>query len=132
MSVVLALALAALLIGLFECAAHAAAPGPNDPQHDMLAPFSDWITHLTNPTNGQGCCSTADCRMVDYQTSADGSGYEAFISRETFPQGPNAWIKVPNEVVIHRPNPTGFAVACWAVWHRDTNGYFCFAPSSAT
>jgi hypothetical protein len=119
--------LVALLASLL---AMAAAPAPGDPQHDLLAPYAGWIQGLTNPVSGEGCCSLSDCRVVDYRQAADGSGYEAFIDRKTFPGAPDAWLKVPDAVVLHRANPTGFAVACWAVWHKESNGWFCFTPAS--
>lgn len=107
----------------------AAPPPAGSPQAEMMAPYAEWIHGLTNPTTGQGCCSLSDCRVVDYRLTAD--GYEAFIDHQTFPGAPDAWLKVPEQVVVHRQNPTGFAVACWAFWHRDSNGWFCFTPASA-
>jgi hypothetical protein len=108
--------------------AFASAPPPDSPQHDMMAPYAEWIRGLRNPTTGEGCCSLSDCRVVDYRLTAD--GYEAFIARDTFPGAPDTWVKVPDYVVLHKENPTGLAVACWAVWHRDSAGFFCFTPST--
>jgi hypothetical protein len=107
----------------------ASAPPSGSPQSDMMAPYAEWIRGLTNPKTGQGCCSLSDCRVVDYRVAGD--GYEAFIDKSTFPGGPDAWLKVPDYVVVHKANPTGFAVACWASWHKESNGWFCFTPSSA-
>ena len=107
----------------------ASAPPAGSPQAELMAPYAQWIQGLTNPTTGQGCCSLSDCRVVDYRLTTD--GYEAFIDKRTFPGAPDTWVKVPDYVVVHKANPTGFAVACWASWHRESNGWFCFTPSSA-
>lgn len=106
----------------------AAPPPPGSAQAEMMAPYAEWISGLKNPTTGEGCCSLSDCRVVDYRLTSD--GYEAFIDRKTFPDGPNAWVKVPDYVVVHTGNPTGLAVACWAAWHHESAGWFCFTPSS--
>ena len=81
-----------------------------------MAPYAEWVRGLVNPTNGQGCCSLSDCRIVEYRMTGD--GYEAFIGRDTFAAAPDRWLKVPENVVLHKENPTGFGVACWAVWFR--------------
>lgn len=107
-----------------------AAPPPGSPQADELAPFAGWITNLKNPTTGQGCCSMADCRAVQYRIRGD--SYEAFIGRDVFDRAPDAWVKVPDSVILHRPNPTGLAIACWSYWHRDSAGFFCFSPTDGT
>ena len=106
----------------------AAAPPPGSPQSDVMAPYAEWVRGLKNPTTGQGCCSLSDCRVVGYRLTAE--GYEAFIDHQTFPGAPDKWLKVPDYVILHQENPTGFAVACWAAWNRESNGWFCFTPSS--
>ena len=108
--------------------AYASPPQAGSTQADMMAPYAEWVRGLVNPNTGLGCCSLSDCRVVDYRLTAD--GYEAFISRETFPYAPDLWLKVPEHVVVHKDNPTGFAVACWAVWYDKSEGFFCFTPSS--
>jgi len=110
--------------------AFAAAPAPGSAQSDLMAPYGDWIRELTNPTTGQSCCSLSDCRLVDHRLTR--YGYEAYIDTNTFPGAPNAWLTVPDYVVVRKANPTGFAIACWASWHKESNGWFCFTPSSAT
>ena len=119
--------LAGVLI-LASAPAFASPPPPGSPQADVMAPYAEWVRGLVNPKTGQGCCSLSDCRVVDYRLTAD--GYEAFIGRETFPAAPDQWLKVPDYVVLHKDNPTGFAVACWAVWYDKSSGFFCFTPSS--
>ena len=121
--------LAGALLLAVPAAVLAKAPPANSPQADLMAPYAEWVRGLTNPRTGQGCCSLSDCRIVDYRVTGD--GYEAFIDKGTFPGAPDAWMKVPDYVVVHKANPTGFAVACWAAWHKDSNGWFCFTPSSA-
>ncbi len=118
------------LVMLSIAIARAAPPPVGDPQNELLAPYGAWVQGLTNPTTGQGCCSLSDCRVADYRIARDGTGYEAFIDQQTWPGGPNAWLSVPAYVVSHRANPTGFAVACWASWHKESNGWFCFVPGS--
>jgi len=117
------LPLAALLL----CAA---APPPGSPQAEELAPFGPWIKGLTNPTTGTGCCSLSDCRVVEYRPAANGTDYEAYIDAKTFTSGPDKWIAVPPSVILHRANPTGYAIACWGAWYVETNGFFCFVPNS--
>src|ERR1019366_4379446 len=102
----------------------AAAPPPGSPQYDEMAPYAGWVRGLTNPTTGQGCCSLSDCRVGNYRMTAD--GYEAWIGRDTFPGAPDKWLRVPDSAVIHGENPTGFGVACWAAWHGEAGGWFCF------
>ena len=113
----------AFLLGVAP--AHAAAPPAGSPQAEELAPFGDWIKSLHNPTTGQGCCSISDCRAPQYRITAD--GYEAFIDHETYPGGPDKWLKVPASVILHTANDTGLPIACWAAWHGIDNGFFCFA-----
>jgi len=130
--VVAAICLVVELLALFTLPARAAAPPPGDPQNELLAPYADWVRGLTNPATGQGCCSLSDCRVADYRIAKDGSGYEAFLDSKTWRGAPNTWVPVPDYVVTHHANPTGFAVACWAVWHKTTDGFFCFTPASGT
>jgi len=123
-------ALLALVLALLATGhSHAAAPPPGSPQAEAMAPYGDWVRGLANPTSGIGCCSVSDCRMVNYRMA--GAGYEAFIDRDSFPGAPDKWLAVPDSVVLHTANPTGFAVACWAAWHTDL-GFFCFDPASGT
>ena len=118
-----------LAVALLLSTPSLAAPPPSgSPQADMMAPYAEWVRGLKNPNTGQGCCSLSDCRVVEYRLTPE--GYEAFIDKATFPGGPDAWVKVPDYVVLHKDNPTGFAVACWASWHKDSSGFFCFTPSS--
>jgi len=112
---------------LSSAPAFASPPPAGSAQADMMAPYAEWVRGLVNPTNGQGCCSLSDCRIVEYRMTGD--GYEAFIGRDTFAAAPDRWLKVPENVVLHKENPTGFGVACWAVWYEKSSGFFCFTPS---
>ncbi len=105
--------------------------------HDMSEPYADWYQSLKVPgTGGQGlsphsCCSggsstpDADCKNVETRIvrDADKSVHlEAFASSQLFPDSdrspayghaPNDWVRVPDESLIRRDNPTGDAVGCW-------------------
>jgi hypothetical protein len=98
---------AALVFGY--CApALAAPPDDADPAH------APWFRSLRVPKTNQSCCNLADCRPVKYRVLGD--HFQAYIGPD-FPRwsnAPNAWVDVPNESVLHRPdNPTGEGVACW-------------------
>ncbi len=118
------------LLTAIPVACFAAAPPPGSTQSDLMAPYAEWLRGLTNPTTGEGCCSLSDCRVVDFRLTRN--GYEAYLDKNTFPGAPDAWLSVPDYVVVRKPNPTGFAIACWASWHKLSNGWFCFTPSNAT
>ena len=100
-----------------------AAPPPNaNPDSAM----SGWYQSLRSPETGAQCCSSADCRNVEYRIRGD--HYEAFMDKPTFGgDAPDAWIRVPDGVVIRRDNPTGGAVACW--WGSAIK---CFVPGGGT
>ncbi len=122
-----AVALAVLLATATPAWASPPAPGSED--YDQLMPYSAWIsTQAAN--NGGLCCSITDCRVVRWRTH--GAAYEAFIAQMDdrgfvkFPDGPNAWIKVPPDVIKREINPTGQAIACWSAHRLDDRGYYCF------
>lgn len=99
----------------------AAAPPNPDP---TLGPF---FKGLKQPRSNASCCDLSDCRTVNYRMTAE--GYEVYIDRNTFPGGPNEWIKVPKEVVLPpQTNPTGEGIACWAV----NLGLLCFLQATGT
>ena len=96
---------AMLVLPLLARAEPPAGSNPNSPE-------AGWYRSLAQPKTGYGCCSIADCRPVAFR--ADNGHYTAFIDRQKFPGGDDAWHDVPDAVVIRdRPNPTGEAVACW-------------------
>jgi len=93
--------------------AYAAPPENAD---SSLAP---WFQSLRQPGSGISCCSMADCRAIEYRTSA--TGYEAFID--------DKWLAVPPDRVLQNTaNPTGRAVACYI----PGRGILCFVRPAET
>ena len=86
-------------------------PGTLDPA------ISAWFQSLRQPSNGISCCSEADCRVVEYRTS--GAHYQAWVK--------DSWIDVPDEIVLHKDNPTGGAVLCAT---DDLTLLYCFVPGN--
>src|ERR1041385_6195214 len=85
---------------LFELVAVAQAAPPPDLPFDPE--MHQWFSSLKQPNTGISCCSIADCRPYDSQMSGD--HYEIRIHGQ--------WWPVPNNVVLHRENITGSAIAC--------------------
>lgn len=77
--------------------AHAEPPANADP---ALAP---WFHSLTQPDTGYLCCSVADCRPV--KTRQKDGHIEAFIDNVQFKTGPNDWVRVPENVILHGNPP---------------------------
>lgn len=66
----------ALLIGMHAYAA---------PPPDASGKYSRWFQSLTVPGNPNlGCCTSADCRMVDSRWNAETQRHEARVIREVF------------------------------------------------
>jgi hypothetical protein len=92
--------------GLFVALAHAEPPPGADP---ALAP---WFQSLKQPGTGALCCSMADCRTV--RTRSVAGHLEAWIGAPDFRNAPEAWVAVPEAVMIRGvDNPNGEPVACW-------------------
>jgi hypothetical protein len=103
----------AAVLAVFAASADARPPPNPDP---ALAP---WFESLRQPDSGASCCSTSDCRPVDFRTSGD--HYEVFLQ--------NRWMEVPQHAILHRlDNPTGRAVVCWT----PVVGIMCFVPGPQT
>ena len=97
---------ALILLALTAGSAIAAPPENADP---ALAP---WFRSLNQPGTGYNCCSMADCRPV--RTRDRNGKIEAFIARETFRDGTDQWVIVPEEVIIRGiENPVGEPVLCY-------------------
>ena len=111
----------AFALVLMPALAHARPP-PGPP-----GKFSAWFRSLQIPGTSLSCCAEADCRPVSFRMR--GGHYQAFIDSTHFPDGPNAWVSVPDSKILRdKPNPTGFAQACWTRW----GGVLCFVlPSLA-
>jgi hypothetical protein len=104
-----------LLNGLAELAlvrATAAPPAgqPIDPE------MHKWYESLKQPNTGIGCCSVADCRP--YDSRVVGNHYEILDHGK--------WRPVPDNVVLHRENKAGTAVAC-----LETQWNYSFRPPPA-
>lgn len=111
----------------------------------MSDPDAAWYQSLTVPGDigaplvGSSCCNggsgrDADCKNVEVRERK--GHWEAYIDSKTFPDttyspiyghAPNAWVVVPEGVIIHRENPTGRPVACWF-----NSTIRCFVPGMQT
>ena len=88
---------------------------------DANPDFGPFFQGLMSPRTGGKCCGMADCRTVDYRKTVE--GFEVFIDRKRFSDGPDRWVAVPRASVLPpRPNPTGKAIACWTAM----SGVLCF------
>jgi hypothetical protein len=77
-----------------------------------------WFESLKQPKTGISCCSTADCRPVQYRLAPD--GYEALLDAR--------WIRVPADRILHQiSNPTGRAILCRS---PISGSILCFVPAS--
>jgi hypothetical protein len=107
---------------LVVATANAAPPAsqPVDPE------IHKWYQSLKRPNTGDACCSIADCRP--YDTRVIGDHYEILDHQR--------WRAVPNDVVLHRENKAGAAIACLQTqWYdfgpppRDfAPAILCFIP----
>jgi len=89
------------------------------PPADADPALSPWFQSLRQPDTGVSCCSVADCRPVDFRTSA--GGYEVWIDER--------WQRVPPEKVLQRAdNPVGQAIVCWT----KLLGIMCFVRAPET
>lgn len=116
-----------LLAVAFSMLARAEPPPVDSPQYKLLEPYAPWVTRQTQPSNGMGCCNLADCRAVEART--DGTHYEAYIDKKVFVGGPDQWLTVPDDVILHdnAPDHPPFAVACWSAARISIdNGFYCF------
>ncbi len=109
--------------------AEAAPPPLGSEDYEQLLPYAAWISKQA-ANNGGLCCSIADCRVVNWRMKGD--AYEAFIAKtddrgfSKFPEGPDAWVAVPTDVIKREVNPTGRAIACWSAHRINDGGYYCF------
>lgn len=109
------------LPALLISAAQARPPAGADPN----SPLGQWYNSLRQPQDGISCCSLADCRPVEMQLGKD--HYWIFVGRQ-FTAGPNKWMQVPDNVILHVPNNAGQPVACWS----PESGLLCFVPGPET
>jgi hypothetical protein len=96
-----------------------AQPPPN--ANPALRPFFEG---LDRPDVGGSCCGVSDCRFTQWRIGKD--GYEAFVDKHQWPDVDEShWVKVPDTVVLHKPNPTGRAVLCYS---PEADYTYCFLP----
>jgi hypothetical protein len=76
-----------------------------------------WYESLRQPGTGAGCCSIADCRPYDSRVADD--HYEILDHTR--------WLPIPNNVVLHRENKAGTAIAC-----TRTQWNYGFGPPPAS
>lgn len=111
-----------------------APPGPIDPA------ISAFFHSLKDP-RGQSCCGDPDpdCRPP-LQVRIDHDHYSALIARDDFVNssigalkwrsqfgdGALAWIDIPDDKIVLRPdNPTKAAIVCFSV---ESDHVWCFVP----
>jgi hypothetical protein len=120
--------LLALVIAFSPVVAADATPPAGQPINPELG---RWFKSLSQPGTGEGCCSIADCRPFDSRIVRD--HYEVFIH--------DKWFPVPNDVVLHRENKLGVAIACLRTsWNYNFGpappnyipGILCFVPGPET
>ena len=96
---------------------HAAPPAGADPSSEI----GRWFQSLQN-SNGESCCSVADCRRPCAWRQTMSHGYQVQESEGA------PWVDVPAENILRRQNPIGDAIAriIGGGWVR------CFVPPSET
>ena len=123
-----------LAILLLLTAPALADPPPGVPIDPEMHEYYHSLKVPAGPFAGGLCCSVADCRNVVVRSDAKDGAYYAYIDSKTYPDdgsyghghAPNAWVKVPEQVIIHdRPNLTGEPIACWYMGEIR-----CFVPAS--
>jgi hypothetical protein len=121
------LLLAALVVGTSSLAAPAfAVPPPvGSEDYQLTAPYGEWFRTLRN-AEGTLCCTLSDCRPVQARISADGH-WEFLADPKHFTNGDGRWVRVPDDRVLHRPNPVGQPIACYVAGFPP----FCFVPADA-
>lgn len=85
-----------------------------------------WFQSLTDPRSGGSCCSEADCRhyQVDTSTDDDGTTHYRIKYRDD-------WLDVPPDSVLKvYDNPTGDYIAC--VYDYPTPHVLCFVIAPGT
>jgi hypothetical protein len=75
-----------------------------------------WFDSLKQPKTGAACCSIADCRP--YESRMVGDHYELLDH--------GRWRPVPGDVILHRENKVGTAIAC-----LETQWNYSFGPPQA-
>jgi hypothetical protein len=102
--------------------ADAAPPPVGSDDWNIMAPYRKWVTSQ-HDTSGAWCCDIGDGRPVEARIAADGDHWEAHVTKQHFPDEPEAWLPVPDEKIIRDANPTGTPIL-WLYQGRVQ----CFAP----
>jgi hypothetical protein len=93
------------------------------PPPDASAKYSDWFQSLTVPgIPNLGCCTAADCRMVDSRWNSETQHHEARVIREVFSDALKS-------SVLYVNNHHAFEVAR-RIWIRNWIDRFGDAPEA--
>jgi hypothetical protein len=99
-------------------------------QYEGVDPaIREWFKNVTPYPGGIPCCSLADGHLTEWR-AGKATQYEVPIVVDGADGLPSqvTWVPVPDNVVIHVPNPTGSSV----VWYGPTNTIRCFVPAFDT
>ena len=106
---------------LLPAASALAAPPPEGSDDwKIMSPFKDWVTSQHDRL-GRWCCDIGDGRPVEARITDD--HWEVHVEKSHFPDEPEAWLKVPEDKIVHQANPTGSPI----LWLYQ-GGVQCFAP----
>lgn len=128
-------------VSILSQLARGAPPSATSDDYKILSPYAAAIREMTIPGSKAICCDLSDCRPADYRitTKANETFYEVFVRKTDakgsgWEDGPNAWLRVPDNVVISPEKREGLPVpvACWIKQRQIDNGFLCFTPGSAS
>lgn len=108
-------------------------------QYAQVAPeIREWFKAQRNPGSHVPCCSEADGVFAQEDTSGGHYRVRFTYAPWTYPPGgpphreeerDSGWMDVPDEAVIHAPNPNGAPVVWWAM-ENDKVWIRCYAPGA--
>ncbi len=105
-------------------------PAPARPPANYNPALHAWFESLKEPGTGIGCCSEADCHILQPgELKQTKDGYQVRVR--------NLWIKVPPDKILeHQYNPTGGTVACYGPGRTADDAakivIFCFIRGTET
>ncbi|HXE16476.1 MAG TPA: hypothetical protein VN632_04555 [Stellaceae bacterium] len=103
---------------------------PAKPPAHVNPALHAWFESLKEPGTGIGCCSEADCHILQAdELKQTKDGYQIRVR--------NLWIKVPPDKILeHQWNPTGGVVACYGpgrdAGDQDAIKIYCFIRGTET
>ena len=102
-------------LALFAAPAAAGPPPPDSAEAHDLDRYRSWFAQQHN-AYGMMCCSVADGREVDVRELHGHYAVRFLHPGSIAGVRPNAdtWYPVPDEAILHGPNPTGHAIAWWS------------------